>query len=149
MGFHWWYLHTQHQPQDNSSLLLHPPVASLQAVQATHFSGLSTTPACVALALFCHLGVCCLGDYARTGQCGAEGWPFGGISQQPHKPSCSYHYPDFAVLEIPVGFYPVFPSAVAGAAGQRRGRGAAGAGAADQCKPLSLYKLLPQGLLGY
>lgn len=131
-------------PAPTTGQLLHPPVASFQAVQATHLPGLSTTPVCVTLALRY------LGDYARTGQCGAEGWPFGGISHQPNKPSCSCHYPDTAFLEIPVGFYPVFPSAVAGAAGQRRGRGAAGAGAADQCKPLSLYcKLLPQGLLGY
>lgn len=37
--------------KDNSSLLLHPPVASFQAVQAPHFPGLSITPVCVALAL--------------------------------------------------------------------------------------------------
>lgn len=30
--------------RDNSSLLLHPPVASFQAVQDTHFPGLSIPP---------------------------------------------------------------------------------------------------------
>lgn len=44
-------LHTQHQTWDNSSLLLHPPVASFQAVQATHFPGLNIIPVCVTLAL--------------------------------------------------------------------------------------------------
>lgn len=44
-------LHTQHQTWDSSSLLLHPPVASFQAVQATHFPGLSIIPVCVTLAL--------------------------------------------------------------------------------------------------
>lgn len=69
----------------------------------------------------CCPGMLCSGDYARTEQCGAEGLPFDGISHQPRTPSCSCHYLDSAFLEIPVGFYPVFPSAVAGAARQRRG----------------------------
>lgn len=56
-------LHTQHQAQDNSSLLLHPPVASLPGCpghsfpRAQHHSRL-----CVPAIAVCHPGMCYPGD---------------------------------------------------------------------------------------
>lgn len=56
----------------------------------------------------CHPGMHCPGDCARTGQCGAEGWPFGGISHQHHPaPAVTWTLPFWKFLW---GFIPFSPA---------------------------------------
>lgn len=135
---------------DNSSLLLHPPVASFQTVQAPHFPGLSITPVCVALALlFVIQG--CIALLTVPGQDSVEqkDGPLMGSHTNPTNHPAPAITRTLPFWKFPWAFIPFSPAPWL-AAGQRRGRGAGGAGATDQCKPLSLHcTLLPQGLLGY